>query len=99
MAASTAPAWAGGHWQFEIENNSSLVADGFRTQENDQWSDNWLNTQIGPGDVSSMDFNHDDGSCVVRTQIRFTDDTYFDYDVDYCKVNRLHIFKNSVKWE
>ena len=35
-----------------------------------------------------MDFGTDKGDCEVRTEIRFTDGSYFDADVDYCKSAR-----------
>lgn len=100
LALSAAPTTASdGHWKFGLLNKSRLVADGFRTLENGQWSDNWLHAQIDPNETSTMDFMHDDGSCLIRTQITFSDNTFFDYDVDYCKVNNLYIYKNSVKWD
>jgi len=94
---SMSSAYAGNHWEFRIVNKSKLVADGFRTMENGQWSDNWLTSQIAPGSDWVMDFGHSDGSCVVRTQVAFTDDTYFDYDVDYCKVKTLLVFERSIQ--
>ena len=85
-------------WEFDVTNKSSLVADGFRTQEDGQWSRNWLNTPISPGDNWTLDFGHSDGDCVVRTQVHFTDNTYFDYDVDYCKAKTLYIYNRSMKY-
>jgi len=32
----------------------------------------------------------------VRTQIRFTDGSYFDTDVDYCKVSTLYIHEHKL---
>jgi hypothetical protein len=43
-----------------------------------------------------VDFNHSDGECAVRTQINFVDDTYFDYDVDYCKVDVIIIRESEL---
>ena len=42
-----------------------------------------------------MDFGADLGDCAVRTEIRFTDGSYFDADVDYCKVTTLYIHEDQ----
>jgi hypothetical protein len=90
---------AGEHWKFNVINKSAVAAIEFRTQENGQWSSNWIKDRIEPGDKFDMDFGTDKGDCTVRTQIRFTDGTYFDSDVDYCKVSTLNIFDNKLTWE
>jgi hypothetical protein len=92
-------AQAGEHWTFQVVNKSQTPATEFRTQESGQWSDNWISKRIEPGDTFDMDFNHADGDCAVRTQIHFTDGTYFDANVDYCKVSTLYIYENSLKWD
>ncbi len=86
-------------YQFGVLNKSKLVADGFRTKESGSWSSNWLNTKIRPGESWTLDFGHADGQCTVRTQIHFTDNTYFDYDVDYCKATNLYIYENEVQYD
>ena len=92
-------AMAGDHWVFRIVNKSKLTADGFRTMEDGRWSDNWLHTDIEPDTDWNMDFGHSDGVCTVRTQVHFTDNTYFDYDVDYCKAKTLIIYNKTMKYE
>ena len=94
---SISSAYSGNSWEFRVVNKARLVSDGFRTMENGQWSDNWLHTQIAPGSDWVMDFGHSDGSCNVRTQVSFTDDTYFDYDVDYCKVKTIYVYERSLR--
>ena len=98
MLASSA-ASAGNHWKFTVVNKSQTAAIEFRTQEEDEWSSNWISDRIEPGDTFNMDFGTDKGDCTVRTQIRFTDGTYFDASVDYCKVNTLNIFEKRLTWE
>lgn len=92
-------ALAGEHWKFNVINKSQVAAIEFRTQENGEWSSNWIKDRIEPGDKFDMDFGTDKGDCTVRTQIRFTDGTYFDADVDYCKVSTLNIYDNKLTWE
>jgi hypothetical protein len=95
--AST-PASAG-EWKFKVFNKSQTAAIEFRTQEDGEWSSNWISDRIEPGDKFDMDFGHSDGNCTVRTQIRFTDGTYFDAAVDYCKVSSLYIFEQKLSWD
>ena len=98
-AAVTQPSLAGDHWKFQVVNKSQTAAIEFRTQQDGTWSSNWIKDRIEPGDTFNMDFGTDKGDCTVRTQIRFTDGTYFDADVDYCKVSTLNIFENKLTWE
>ena len=84
-------------WIFEIKNQANATIIGFRTQESGHWSDNWINKPINVGDAYEMNFGHADGDCTVRTQIAFADDSYFDVNVNYCKINTLKIYSKSVK--
>jgi hypothetical protein len=91
---------ANAHWRFDIVNKSNVAAVEFRTQANGAWSPNWIGDRIEPGDRFHMDFGADiGGDCSVRTEIRFTDGSFFDADVDYCKVTTLYILDNKLTWE
>ncbi|HEV3045067.1 MAG TPA: hypothetical protein VGY52_14490 [Roseiarcus sp.] len=90
---------AGEHWKFDVVNKSTVAAVEFRTQESGEWSSNWIKDRMEPGDKFNMDFGTDKGDCTVRTQIHFTDGTFFDADVDYCKVSTLYIFDKKLTWE
>jgi hypothetical protein len=96
IALATVPAHAGSHWKFSVVNKSETAAIEFRTQEDGDWSSNWIKDRIEPGDSFDMDFGTDKGDCSVRTEIRFTDGSYFDADVDYCKVNTLYIHEDKL---
>ena len=84
-------------WKFKVYNKSETAAVEFRTQEDGEWSSNWISDRIEPGDHFDMDFGTDKGDCTVRTQIRFTDGTYFDANVDYCKISNLYIYENRLR--
>jgi hypothetical protein len=99
LALAASAVSAGEHWKFNVVNKSTVAAIEFRTKETGDWSSNWIKDRIEPGDKFDMDFGSDKGDCSVRTQIRFTDGTYFDADVDYCKVSTLYIFDNKLTWE
>jgi hypothetical protein len=84
-------------WKFKVYNKSETAAIEFRTQEDGEWSSNWISERIEPGDHFDMDFGTDKGDCTVRTQIRFTDGTHFDANVNYCKISNLYIYENKLQ--
>lgn len=90
---------AEGEWKFDVVNKSNVPAIEFRTQEDGEWSENWISKRIEPGDEIELDFETDEGDCTVRTQIRFTDGTFFDADVDYCKARLLEIYNDKLLWK
>lgn len=92
-------ALAADNWKFKVTNKGTVAAIEFRTQENDEWSSNWIRDRIEPGDSFDMDFGTSKGSCTVRTQIRFVDGSHFDADVDYCKVSTLYMHDDKLTWE
>lgn len=94
-----APASAGS-WKFGITNKTKYVITGFRTKEKGEgWSSNWLGESIQPGEEFEMDFGTDEGECTVRTQVIFSDGSYFDYNVDYCKASHLNVYNDEIKWK
>jgi hypothetical protein len=97
LAVSIASAAA--HWRFGVVNKSNVAAVEFRTRENGQWSPNWIKDRMEPGDRFDMDFGAARTECTVRTEIRFTDGTFFDTDVDYCKVSTLYIYDDRLTWD
>lgn len=98
MCASQASA-AEKEWKFDVVNKSNSAAVEFRTQEDNEWSENWISNRIEPGDEIELDFGTDEGNCTVRTQIRFIDGTFFDADVDYCKASLLEIYNDKLIWK
>lgn len=86
------------HWKFDVENKSNDTVVEFRTQEDGEWSENWIENRIEPGDKIELDFETDEGDCEVRTQIRMVDGSYFDAPVDYCKAKTLEIQPGKLIW-
>jgi hypothetical protein len=87
------------HWYFDVENESNGTVNELRTQEDGEWSENWLADRIEPGDKTKLDFETDEGKCEVRTQIHLVDGTYFDAPVDYCKAKTLVIQNGTLLWK
>lgn len=97
---SLSPVQAGDKsWTFDVQNKGNTPVIEFRTQEDGEWSENWVDQRIEPGDTVELDFETDEGKCTVRTQIRFIDGSYFDADVDYCKANLLEIHPDTLIWK
>jgi hypothetical protein len=88
-----------GEWKFSVVNKGSLPAVEFRTQEDGEWSSNWISDRVEPGDTFEMDFGTSKGECTVRSQIRFTDGSHFDANVNYCKVSTLYIREDKLTAE
>jgi hypothetical protein len=99
MLAGNGASAGSDHWKFLIKNKSDHAVVEFRTQEDDEWSSNWISERIEPGDTFDMDFNTNEGSCTVRTQITFTDGSRFDANVDYCKVSTLYLYEDKLRGE
>jgi hypothetical protein len=87
------------HWYFDVENESNDTVLEFRTQEDGEWSENWISNRIEPGDKIKLDFETDEGKCEVRTQIHLADGGYFDAPVDYCKAKTLVIQPGTLLWK
>jgi hypothetical protein len=87
------------HWYFDVENASNDTVLEFRTQEDGEWSENWMKKRIEPGDKIKLDFETDEGKCEVRTQIHLADGGYFDAPVDYCKAKSLVIQPGQLMWK
>lgn len=86
-------------WKFNLENLGNTPVIEFRTQEEGEWSENWIEKRIEPGDKVELDFETAEGSCTVRTQVRLVDGAYFDADVDYCKAKNLEILVDKLIWK
>ena len=99
MSAGVASAEDDKHWYFDVENESNDTVLEFRTQEDGEWSENWIEKRIEPGDKIKLDFETDEGKCEVRTQIHLADGGYFDAPVDYCKAKTLVIQPGQLMWK
>jgi hypothetical protein len=55
------------HWKFDLINESDHAAIEFRTQEDGEWSRNWLRDRIELGATFEMDFGTSEGDCTIRT--------------------------------
>ena len=99
LVASLAGQAAAASWKFDLTNASAARVTSFKTQEGGEWSQNWLDVQIKPGETYEMDFGTDEGECTVRTRIWFSDETYVDGNIDYCNMSEITVRPNGITWE
>lgn len=99
LAVSSTPAFAGNHWKFDLENASRAKVISFKTKEAGEWSDNWLDAKVAPGETYEMDFGTDEGDCTVKTRIDFSDDTYVSADIDYCNASKITVHNDGITWK
>jgi hypothetical protein len=99
LAISSTPAFAAGHWKFDLVNASRAKVTSFKTKEDGAWSDNWLDTKVAPGETYEMDFGTDKGDCSVTTRIDFSDDTYVSADIDYCNASTITVNNDGITWK
>lgn len=99
IASAATPALAKKSWKFELINKSAAHVTTFKTREGGQWSENWLEENVAPGETFDMDFGTDEGNCKVRTRIEFSDNTYVDANIDYCEADVITVRNSGITWE
>lgn len=90
-----APAMAGESYKFQLHNESKYEITGFQTYENGKWS-TWSGVSIAPGETESMDWQSDEGDCVVPFRIIYKDIETEQYKVDWCKISNVRVHDDSV---
>ena len=88
------PALAGSY-KFSMHNESQYAITGFQTYENDKWS-TWSGVSVGPGETQMMDWNSDEGDCVVPFRIIYKDVETEQYKVDWCKISNIRVHDDKV---
>ena len=93
-ALATTPALADSY-KFQLHNESQYAITGFQTYENDKWS-TWSGVSVGPGETQMMDWNSDEGDCVVPFRIIYKDVETEQYTVDWCKIGNIRVHDDKV---
>ena len=101
LAASLAatPAFAGDSYKFHLYNKSTqYTITGFETYEKGEWS-TCSNVGLAPGDDQVMDWNSNEGSCVVPFRIVYKETKTEQYKVDWCKVKNIYVSDTDVTYD
>lgn len=88
---TAAMAQDGNDWAVQFVNGSTYTVTAIHTQRTDgQWSANWVRTPIRPSQRVAMNFaDPNDTRCQVLTRVTFSNEEYFQEQVDYCAKDYL----------
>jgi hypothetical protein len=80
-------------YAFRLHNRAKgYTINGFYTYQNGRWSDNWLRDRVAPGHSVPMDWNSNEGSCVVPFRVSWDNYGAEDFKLDWCKgVNNVYM--------
>jgi hypothetical protein len=93
-AALASPALADSY-KFTLHNESQYAITGFQTYENGKWS-TWSGVEVGAGETQAMDWQSNEGDCVVPFRIVYKDVETEQYKVDWCKISNIRVHDDSV---
>lgn len=93
LTASTAGAT---DYAFRLHNSTDgYIINGFYTYQYGRWSDNWLSRRIHPGEFADMDWNSEEGDCVVPFRVSWVDWAAEDYTIDWCENDIYNIYMEN----
>ena len=90
-------------YAFRLHNRADgYTINGFYTYQNGQWSKNWLNEgqRVQPGTSVGMDWNSNEGNCVVPFRVSWDDYGSEDFKLDWCKsVSNVYMKDKGFSWD
>jgi hypothetical protein len=89
---------AGESYKFKLHNESKYEITGFQTFEDGKWS-TWSGVSVAPDETQTMDWQSDEGDCVVPFRIIYKDIETEQYKVDWCKISNITVHDDSVTAE
>lgn len=86
-------------YAFTLHNRSEgWVINGFYTYQNGRWSKNWLKYKVKAGQSVKLDWNSNDGECVVPFRVSWDGYGSDDYKVDWCKgIRNIYMLNEGFK--
>jgi len=73
------------------ETNEPVLSFQVARRGTDNWSRNWLDRPLRPGETRSMTFRSDNHACEVSNRVVMASGATFNAGGDICKVFHLHI--------
>ncbi|CCD84634.1 conserved protein of unknown function [Bradyrhizobium sp. ORS 285] len=89
-------------YAFRLHNKADgYTINGFYTFQDGQWSQNWLDTtKVPPGASIGMDWNSNQGNCVVPFRVSWDDYGAEDFKIDWCKgVKNIYMKNKGFSWD
>ena len=75
----------GRNYAFRPHNGAEYYAiTDLCAYRNGRWSRNWIGGLINPGQSASLDWNSNDGDCVVPFRVKWRDYGSDDFKLDWC---------------
>lgn len=106
--AAPAPAHAEGTGKqgiFTIFNNTSEhTVTGFYTNDGEGWSENWLDSELAPGESAKAEFTEDGGPCDQTLQVGWLGDDGSEVlddpiDIDICDASNVYLDDNEISYD
>ena len=82
-------------YKFTLYNHSKYAISGFQTYENGKW-DTWTDVSVDQDEHQELDWNSNEGNCVVPFRIIYEDVQTEQYKVDWCKIKNIHVYNDRV---
>lgn len=98
IGAVATSAAAGESYKFQLHNKSKYEITGFQTFEDGKWS-TWSGVGVASGETQTMDWQSNEGDCVVPFRIIYKDIETEQYKVDWCKISNITVHDDSVTAE
>jgi hypothetical protein len=88
-------------YAFRLHNRADgYTINGFYTYQDGQWSDNWLDGRIRPGQAVDMDWFSNQGNCVVPFRVSWDNYGAEDFKVDWCKgISNIYMKDKGFSWD
>lgn len=92
-----------GEYAFTLHNRAQgWTINGFQTFQDGRWSKNWLGKgdRIRPGESAAMDWNSDEGDCVVPFRVSWEGYGTDEFKLDWCKgVKNVYMLDKGFRWD
>lgn len=86
-----------GEYNFTLHNNAGeYTINGFYTYQKGQWSANWLQgQQLAPGQSVPMEWNSDQGACVVPFSVHWVGWGHENHSIDWCQNDVINLYMEN----
>lgn len=105
LVSGTTLAQSGGQGIFNIYNDTTNnIVIGFYTNDGSGWSDNWLDSDLDPGEAASAQFHAARGSCDQTFQVGWLGEggsEVFDepISIDICEASNVYLEDNEIYFD
>jgi len=105
LSGSALAQGTGSEGYFQIYNNTSgNIVVGFYTNDGGGWSENWLGTDINPGEAMRAEFYADTGNCEQAFQVGWLGEGGSEVlddpiAIDICDASNVYLDDNEIYYD